>query len=149
MPRVKGGPKGTRKHKKVLKATKGYWGARSKHFRSAHEAYLHAGEYAFAGRRLRYLHAGEYAFAGRRLRRRNFRRLWIQRINAALTPFEISYSKFIQRINAAPTPFEISYSKFIKALKDKKIELDRKVLADLAVTDPETFGAVVKKASTK
>jgi len=116
MPRVKGGPKGTRKHKKVLKATKGYWGARSKHFRSAHEAYLHA---------------GEYAFAGRRLRRRNFRRLWIQRINAALTPFEISYSKFI------------------KELKDKKIELDRKVLADLAVTDPETFGAVVKKASTK
>ncbi|MCG2685822.1 50S ribosomal protein L20 [Candidatus Parcubacteria bacterium] len=114
MPRVKGGPKGTRKHKKVLEATKGYWGARSKHFRSAHEAYLHA---------------GEYAFAGRRLRRRDFRRLWIQRINAALTPFEISYSKFI------------------KALKDKKIELDRKILADLAVTDPKTFGRIVEETA--
>jgi len=116
MPRVKGGPKGTRKHKKILKNTKGYWGARSKQFRSAHEAYLHA---------------GEYAFAGRRLRRRDFRRLWIQRINAALTPFEISYSRFI------------------RALKDKKIELDRKILADLAVSDPKTFKKIVQKATAK
>jgi len=116
MPRVKGGPKGTRKHKRILKTTKGYWGSRSKTFRSAHEAYLHA---------------GDYAFAGRRLRRRDFRRLWIQRIHAALTPLNISYSKFV------------------RALKDKKIELDRKILAELAVSDPKAFLEVVKKATTK
>ncbi len=110
MPRVKGGPKGRRKHKRILKATKGYRGTRSKLFRPAHEAYLHA---------------GEYAFAGRRLRKRDFRRLWIQKINAALKPFDISYSKFI------------------KKLKDAKIELDRKVLADIALNDPETFSKIV------
>jgi len=112
MPRVKGGPKGLTKHKKILKANKGYRGTRSKLFKPAHEAYLHA---------------GEYAFAGRRQRKRDFRTLWIQKINAALTPFDISYSRFI------------------KKLKDSKIELDRKVLADIAVTDPKTFEKIVKE----
>ena len=113
MPRTKGGPKGRTKHKKILKATKGYRGTRSKLFRPAHEAYLHA---------------GEYAFAGRKLRKRDFRRLWIQKINAALTPLNIPYSRFI------------------KGLKNHEIELDRKVLADIALNDPETFEKVVKEA---
>jgi large subunit ribosomal protein L20 len=111
MPRTKGGPKGRRKHKKILKATKGYRGTRSKLFRPAHEAYLHA---------------GEYAFAGRRQRKRDFRTLWIQKINAALKPYEISYSRFI------------------KKLKDAKIELDRKSLADIALNDPKTFEKIVQ-----
>ena len=116
MPRTKGGPTGRTKHKKILKSTKGYRGTRSKLFRPAHEAYLHA---------------GEYAFAGRRLRKRDFRTLWIQKINAALKPFDISYSRFI------------------KGLKDTNIELDRKSLADVALTDPRTFSKIaeeVKKA---
>lgn len=112
MPRVKGGPTGRNKHKKILKAAKGYRGTRSKLFRPAQEAYLHA---------------GEYAFAGRRLRRRDFRRLWIQKINAALKPFDISYSHFIKKLN------------------DSKIELDRKTLADSAVSDPGTFKKIVEE----
>ena len=112
MPRTKGGPTGRTKHKKILKATKGYRGTRSKLFRPAHEAYLHA---------------GEYAFAGRKLRKRDFRRLWIQKINAALKPFDVSYSRFI------------------KKLKDSKIELDRKSLADVALNDPGTFEKIVKE----
>jgi large subunit ribosomal protein L20 len=112
MPRVKGGPKGRKKHKKILKATKGYRGTRSKLFKPAHEAYLHA---------------GEYAFAGRKQRKRDFRRLWIQKINAALKPFDISYSRFI------------------KKLKDANIELDRKSLADVALSDSKTFEKIVKE----
>lgn len=112
MTRVKGGPKGRTKHKKVLKATKGYKGGRSKLFRQAHQAYLKA---------------GEAAFAGRKQRKRDFRRLWIQKINAALTPFGISYSRFI------------------RSLKDSNIEIDRKVLADIAVSDPKTFAKIVKE----
>jgi len=111
MPRTKGGPKGRNKHKKVLKETKGYRGTRSKLFRPAHEAYLHA---------------GQYAFAGRKLRKRDSRRLWIQKINAALKPFDISYSRFSHK------------------LKNSKVELDRKSLADVALNDPTTFGKVVK-----
>jgi len=110
VPRTKGGPKGRTKHKKILKAAKGYRGTRSKLFRPAHEAYLHA---------------GEYAFAGRKLRKRDFRTLWIQKINAALKPHEISYSRFI------------------KKLKDSRIELDRKILADIALNDPQTFKKVI------
>ncbi len=112
MPRTKGGPAGRTKHKKILKANKGYRGTRSKLFRPAHEAYLHA---------------GEYAFAGRKLRKRDFRQLWIQKINAALTPFDLPYSRFI------------------KGLKDSKIELDRKSLADIALNDPKTFEKIVKE----
>ncbi len=116
MPRVKGGPKGRSKHKKILEAAKGYRGTRSKLFRPAHEAYLHA---------------GEYAFAGRKLRKRDFRTLWIQKISAALKPFDISYSRFI------------------KNLKDANIELDRKVLADIALNDPVTFEKIVGEVKTE
>lgn len=112
MTRVKGGHTGRQKHKKILKAAKGYRGTRSKLFRPAHEAYLHA---------------GEYAFAGRKLKKRDFRRLWIQKINAALKPFDISYSHFIKKLN------------------DSKIELDRKVLAEIALDDPETFKKIVEE----
>jgi len=112
--RVKGGPASRRKHKKILKATKGYRMTRSKLWRSAHEAYLHA---------------GDYAFAGRKLRRRDFRKLWIKRINAALTPFDIKYSRFI------------------KMLADKNIKLNRKSLAEIALNDPKSFEAVVKKVA--
>lgn len=112
MTRVKGGPKGRTKHKKVLQATKGYKGGRSKLFRQAHQAYLKA---------------GEAAFAGRKLRKRDFRQLWIQKINAALTPLDISYSRFI------------------KKLKDANIELDRKILADIAVSDPKTFEKIINE----
>ena len=112
--RVKGGPASRRKHKKVLKATKGYRMTRSKLWRSANQAYLHA---------------GDYAFAGRKLRRRDFRKLWIKRINAALTPYELKYSRFI------------------KLLTDKNIKLNRKSLAELALNDPKSFENLIKKVS--
>ncbi len=110
--RIKGGPQALQRHKRVLKLAKGYYGQRSKIYRRAHEAVLHA---------------GEYAFAGRKLRRRNFRTLWIQRIKAALFPFDLKYSRFI------------------KLLEDKKVTLDRKILATLAVDDPGTFAKIVEK----
>jgi len=113
--RVKGGPKGPRRHKKVLKLAKGYYGQRSRIYRRAKEAVLHA---------------GEYAFAGRRLRRRDFRRLWIQRINAALTPYNLRYNQFI------------------KSLQEHRVQLDRKILADIALDDPPTFARIVEKIST-
>lgn len=116
MTRAKTGVVRRRKHKKILKTTKGYRGTRSKLFRSAHEAYLHA---------------GEYAYAGRKRRKRDFRRLWIQRINAALTPFNLRYSVFI------------------RGLKEAKIELDRKILAELAVSHPEVFKEIVAKVRTE
>ncbi len=116
MSRVKTGFTRHRRHKNILKATKGYFGARSKLFKTAHEAYLHA---------------GEYAFAGRRLRKRDFRKLWIQRINAALKPEGISYSAFINQ------------------LKLNKIELNRKILADLAIKQPAVFKQLVQQINAK
>ncbi len=83
--RVKGGFVQRRKHKKVLKAAKGYFGARSKLFRRAQEAVLHA---------------GQYAYAGRKDRKGQFRRLWIMRVNAALQPLGINYSQFIKKLSA-------------------------------------------------
>jgi large subunit ribosomal protein L20 len=73
------------------------------------------------------LHAGEYAFAGRKLRKRDLRRLWITRINAALTDSDLSYNKFIA------------------GLKKTKIEINRKILADLAITDPDTLKKIVER----
>ena len=108
--RVKTGIVRHRKHKKVLKLAKGYWISRHKLYRKAHEAVLHA---------------GVYAFHGRKRRKRDFRSLWITRINAALGQAGIKYSKFI------------------KALKDNRIELDRKILAELAVKHPAAFQKVV------
>ena len=116
MPRVKRGFKARHRRNKVLKLAKGYRGARSKLFRSATEA---------VDRAL------NYAFRDRRVKKRDFRALWITRINAAA------------RING------LSYSKLIHGLKTASVEIDRKVLADLAVSDPAGFSelATLAKAS--
>ncbi len=113
MVRIKGGVRTKAKHKKVLKLAKGFWMTRHKQFKKAKEAVLHA---------------GEYAFMGRKLRKRDFRQLWIIRMNAALRNLGTKYSVFI------------------KKLKDNKIELDRKILSQLAVEQPEVFKKVVEKA---
>ena len=111
MPRVKGGPRAHKAHKKVVNLAKGYTGTRSRNFRRAQEAVLKA---------------GEHAFAGRRQRRRDLRRLWITRINGALTPFDVKYSVFI------------------KGLKTAKIDLNRKILSEMAVENPEHFAQIVQ-----
>ena len=113
MPRVKRGFKARQRRNKVLKLAKGYRGARSKLFRSATEA---------VDRAL------NYAFRDRRVKKRDFRALWITRINAA------------SRING------LSYSKLIHGLKTAKVEIDRKVLADLAVSDPAGFTELAQLA---
>ncbi|SIP99114.1 50S ribosomal protein L20 [Marinobacterium stanieri] len=113
MPRVKRGVQARARHKKVLKQAKGYYGARSRVFRVAKQAVIKA---------------GQYAYRDRRQRKRQFRALWIARINAAA------------RING------LSYSRFIAGLKKAEIEIDRKVLADLAVYEQAAFAAVVEKA---
>ncbi len=111
--RVKGGTVTRRRHKKILNMTKGQWGTRSKLFRRANEAMMKS---------------YWYAYRDRRQRRRDFRRLWIARINAAA------------RING------ISYSHLIHGLKLANVQLDRKVLADLAVRDEAAFAAVANVA---
>lgn len=116
MPRVKRGFKARRRRNKVLKLAKGYRGARSKLFRSATEA---------VDRAL------NYAFRDRRVKKRDFRALWIARINAA------------SRENG------VSYSRLVFGLKKAEIGLDRKVLAQLAVTDPSGFSAVVAQAKAQ
>ncbi len=118
MPRVKTGTTRRAAHKKVLTANKGYRMTKSKLYKVAKEAYLHA---------------GQYSYAGRRLKKRDFRSLWITRINAALKT----------------QPETLSYSKFIKALSDKKVALNRKTLANLAVNLPEVFSAVFKFTTSK
>ncbi len=100
------------RHRKVRDAAKGFKQARSRRYGAAKEATLHA---------------GQYAYHGRKLRKRNIRSLWIKRLNAAV------------REN------DMSYSKFIAGLKKSKIELDRKILADIAVNDPETFKKIVEE----
>lgn len=111
--RVKGGTVTRRRHKKILDMTEGQWGTRSKLFRRANEAMMKS---------------YWYAYRDRRNRRRDFRRLWIARINAA------------SRANG------MSYSRLIHGLKQANINLDRKVLADLAVRDEAAFAAVVDVA---
>ena len=118
MPRVKTGTIRKAAHKKIISANKGYRMTKSRLYKVAKEAYLHA---------------GQYSYAGRRLKKRDFRKLWIVRINAALK-------------NQTD---QVSYSKFIKALSDKKILLDRKTLANLAVNLPEAFSAVFKFTTVK
>jgi large subunit ribosomal protein L20 len=113
MARVKRGVQARRRHKKILKQAKGYYGARSRVFRVAKQAVIKA---------------GQYAYRDRRQRKRQFRALWIARINAAA------------RING------VSYSRFIAGLKKANIEIDRKVLADLAVYEQSAFTAIVEKA---
>ena len=113
MVRIKGGVRTRARHKKILKLAKGFWMTRHKQFKKAKEAVLHA---------------GEYAFMGRKLRKRDFRQLWIIRMNAALRNLGTKYSVFI------------------KKLKDNKIELDRKILSQLAVEHLEVFKKIVEKA---
>jgi len=113
MPRVKRGVVARARHKKVLKQAKGYYGARSRIYRVAFQAVTKAGQYAY-----RY----------RRQRKRQFRQLWITRINAAA------------RQNG------MSYSRFINGLKQASIEIDRKILADIAVYDKAAFTFLVEKA---
>ncbi len=114
MARVKGGPHGHLRHKKILKITKGQRGTKSKLFRRANEAMLKS---------------LWYAHRDRRTRKRDLRRLWIARINAAA------------RLNG------ITYSRLVAAMKKADITLNRKVLADLAVRDPQAFAAVVTQAN--
>lgn len=113
MARVKGGPHGHLRHKKVLKYTKGQRGAKHRLFKRANEAMLKS---------------MWYASRDRRMRRRDLRKLWIARINAAA------------RLNGT------TYSRLMAALKKAQISLNRKMLADLAVRDPQAFAAVVAKA---
>ena len=113
MPRVKTGVVRRRRHKKILKMAKGFYSGRRKHFRKAKEQVEHA---------------LVYAYRDRRAKKRDFRRLWIQRINAAC------------RLN------DINYSRFMNGIKKAGIELDRKILADMAMNDPQGFTSVVASA---
>ena len=115
MPRVKGGPKTRQRRKKVLKMAKGYRGGRSRLYRTAVDA-VHR--------------ALAYAYRDRRARKRDFRRLWITRINAAA------------RLHG------LSYSRLMDALRKAHVELDRKILADLAVNDPGAFSKIAELAKT-
>jgi len=113
MARVKRGVTAHARHKKVLKEAKGYYGARRKVYRVAKQAVIKA---------------GQYSYRDRRQRKRQFRQLWIVRINAAARMFGLSYSRFMDGLNKA------------------EVEVDRKVLADLAVNDIAAFGALAEKA---
>ncbi|WP_296404676.1 50S ribosomal protein L20 [Psychrobacter sp.] len=113
MARVKRGVQANRRHKKILKRAKGYYGARSRVYRVAVQAVTKA---------------GQYAYRDRRNKKRTFRRLWIARINAGA------------RLNG------LSYSRFINGLKKASIEIDRRVLADIAMHDAAAFSALTEKA---
>ena len=113
MARVKRGVVAKARHKKVLGKAKGYYGARSKLFRTAKQAVIKA---------------GQYAYRDRRQRKRQFRALWITRINAAARLHGLSYSRLINGMSRA------------------EMDIDRKVLADIAVHDPEAFGAIASQA---
>ena len=116
MARIKGGLNAKKKHNRVLKLAKGYRGARSKHYRMAKQSIMRA---------------LATAYAGRKQRKRQFRQLWIARINAAA------------RLNG------LSYSKFMYGLKQAGVELNRKVLADMAVNDKEGFASLAELAKSK
>ncbi|RMF06302.1 MAG: 50S ribosomal protein L20 [Candidatus Neomarinimicrobiota bacterium] len=115
MPRANSSVPRHRRHRKIVKQAKGYYGARSRNFKAAKDAVIKA---------------GLYAYRDRRQRKRQFRRLWIARINAAA------------RLHG------MSYSAFIAGLKAKNIDLDRKVLAHLAVHEPEAFADLVKSVQS-
>ena len=115
MSRTKGGTVTHRRHKKILDAAKGYYDRRSRTFKMAKQAVDKA---------------NQYATRDRKVRKRNFRALWIQRINAGVRAFDES----------------MTYSRFINGLSLAGIEVDRKVLADLAVNEPEAFNAIVGRA---
>lgn len=116
MPRVKRGVTAGARHKKVLTRAKGYYNARRKVFRAANQAVMKA---------------GQYAYRDRRVRKRDFRALWIVRINAAARECGLSYSRFMN------------------GLKKASIEVDRKILADLAVHDKKAFSVLADKAKAE
>ncbi|MBO8156424.1 MAG: 50S ribosomal protein L20 [Bacillaceae bacterium] len=113
MPRVKGGPQTRRRRKRILKLAKGYYGAKHSLFKTAKQQVMKS---------------GQYAYRDRRQRKRDFRKLWIARINAAA------------RMN------DMSYSRFMHGLKQAGIDINRKMLADLAVNDEKGFTELVNKA---
>ena len=113
MPRVKRGVTAHRRHKRVLKEAEGYWGARSRLIRTARDAVEKA---------------WKYAYRDRKQRKREFRSLWIARINAAAREHDLTYSRFIN------------------GLSRSGVEVDRKILADLAVAAPNAFGALAELA---
>ncbi|MEC7735239.1 MAG: 50S ribosomal protein L20 [Pseudomonadota bacterium] len=115
MTRVTSGSASHARHRKVIKNAKGYFGRRKNTFRAANQAVEKA---------------GQYSYRDRKKRKRNFRSLWIQRINAAA------------RLNG------INYAKFINGLNKANIEIDRKVLSDIAISDPDTFKELVDKATS-
>ena len=115
MARVKRGVTTHAKHKKVLKAAKGYYGRRKNTIRVAKQAVMKA---------------GQYAYRDRRQKKRTFRALWIQRLNAAVRPFGLTYSRFIDGLGRAG------------------VAVDRKVLSDLAISEPAAFQAIVEKAKS-
>ncbi len=110
--RVKTGITRSKKHKKVLKRTKGFRMTKGRLYKVSKEADLHA---------------GQYAFIGRKLKKRDFRKLWIMKINAALSDKNLSYSRFIN------------------ALKENKIEINRKMLCEIISSDPKAFDSIYKK----
>ena len=114
MPRISRGVVAGARHKKVLKQAKGYYGARSRAFRSAKQAVIKA---------------NQYAYRDRKNKKRILRRLWITRINAAVRPYGLSYSKFIN------------------ILKQKNVIIDRKILSDLAIRKKEDFATLINKIS--
>lgn len=111
MARIKRSVSGRKRTKKVLKQAKGYYGGKSKLYRTALEAVMKS---------------QNYAFIGRKQRKRDFRKLWITRINAAVRPYGLSYSKFIA------------------ALKANNIEVNRKILSEMAINDPDGFKKIVE-----
>ena len=113
MARVKGAMMARKRRNKTLKLAKGYWGAKSKHFKMANQAVMKS---------------GVYAYTGRKLKKRDFRQLWITRINAAC------------KMNG------MNYSTFMNGLKKAGIEMNRKSLSELAITDAAAFGALVETA---
>ncbi len=114
MPRSNSSVPKHRRHRRLVKQAKGYYGTRSRNFRTAKDAIIRA---------------WSYAYRDRRQRKRQFRRLWITRINAAARQHDLSYSKFMH------------------ALAEHRIELDRRMLADMAVNDPQGFETLVKTVS--
>ena len=113
MARIKGAMMTRKRRNKVLKAAKGYWGAKSKHFKMAKQAVMKS---------------GNYAFAGRKIKKRDFRKLWITRISAQA------------KVNG------MNYSTLMHGLKKAGIDLNRKMLSEIAISDPAAFAALAEKA---
>ena len=113
MARVKGAMMTRKRRNATLKLAKGYWGSKSKHFKMAKQAVMKS---------------GNYAFVGRKMKKRDFRRLWISRLSAAVAPYGLNYSKFMNGVKKAG------------------IDLNRKSLSEMAINDTAAFAAVVEKA---